>query len=306
MDFGALARDATRAFLGGESAGSVSLERIGHGESVAFRVDGRYFLRLHSSAVSETNAEAHSRSALDSELAWIGAIGRDTDLVVQEPIVTPAGERVVSVDGVLATMLSWIDGEVVSGQPSAERARSAGRLLATLQAHARTWRIPNSFERPTHEPHVARAALARAPLAAGERDLLERAVDAAIAEATAVARTPEHFGLVHADLHEGNKLFVGDEARPIDFGCCGFGYWLYDLAEGLLHLLPAGRRALVEGYGGLAPDAVRLTEGFFLLCASTGFAYQSARGDDIARSVATVCEHYATPYLAGESFLLSG
>jgi len=302
MDFDELAREAACAFLGGEE----DVVRIGHGESVAFRVSGRYLLRLHHSAVSETNADAHTRAALESELAWVHALGRDTDIVVQEPIATPAGDCVVAVGGVLATMLSWIDGEAAEGQPSADCARSAGRLLAKLQAHAADWRPPDGFERPTHEPRLALAALARAPLAAEARGVLESTARVAIAEAAAVARTSEHFGLVHADLHDGNTLYVADVARPIDFGCCGFGYWLYDLAEGLQHLLPPGRRALVEGYGGLSDAAVRLTEGFFLLCASTGFAYRSARGDDITRSVATVCRHYATPYLAGESFLFSG
>jgi Ser/Thr protein kinase RdoA (MazF antagonist) len=40
----------------------------------------------------------------------------------------------------------------------------------------------------------------------------------------------EAYGLVHGDLHLGNVLFVGGEARAIDFDDCGYGPWVYDFA----------------------------------------------------------------------------
>ena len=61
------------------------------------------------------------------------------------------------------------------------------------------------------------------------------------------------FGLIHADLHLENTLFLGGEARLIDFDDCGFGYRMYDVAVALWELrhrsdYPAFRDALVEGY----------------------------------------------------------
>ena len=36
----------------------------------------------------------------------------------------------------------------------------------------------------------------------------------------------QNWGLIHADLHEGNYLFHNEQIRPIDFYRCGFGYYL--------------------------------------------------------------------------------
>lgn len=68
-----------------------------------------------------------------------------------------------------------------------------------------------------------------------------------------LGKSPERFGLIHSDLSFGNVLFTADEALPIDFDDCGFGYYLYDLA-----VILAGpwerpgfqqcREALLQGY----------------------------------------------------------
>ncbi|MEH2334763.1 phosphotransferase [Nostoc sp.] len=58
---------------------------------------------------------------------------------------------------------------------------------------------------------------------------------------TALEKTPTNWGLIHADLNENNYIFYAGEARPIDFSCCGFGYYLCDIAHTLLHLFPENR-----------------------------------------------------------------
>ena len=69
------------------------------------------------------------------------------------------------------------------------------------------------------------------------------------------------FGLIHADLSlggDGNVLFSGGEARPIDFDDCGYGYWIYDLASALTHWQThpqwaVYRQALLDGYASVRP-----------------------------------------------------
>jgi Ser/Thr protein kinase RdoA (MazF antagonist) len=61
------------------------------------------------------------------------------------------------------------------------------------------------------------------------------------------------FGLIHADIHQNNYLFEGTDVRLLDFGDCGWGHYLYDLAVTLecLDRMPsiAGlRSALLAGY----------------------------------------------------------
>jgi Ser/Thr protein kinase RdoA (MazF antagonist) len=45
-----------------------------------------------------------------------------------------------------------------------------------------------------------------------------------------LGEAPDHFGLIHADVHQTNYLFHRGQVGLIDFDDCGFGHWLYDLA----------------------------------------------------------------------------
>jgi Ser/Thr protein kinase RdoA (MazF antagonist) len=64
---------------------------------------------------------------------------------------------------------------------------------------------------------------------------------------------PDLYGLIHADLHQGNYLFHGDEVRVIDFDDCGWGHFAHDLAvtvSELEHLPPAVGIALLTSLAG--------------------------------------------------------
>jgi Ser/Thr protein kinase RdoA (MazF antagonist) len=64
------------------------------------------------------------------------------------------------------------------------------------------------------------------------------------------------FGFIHADLHQWNYLFHGEEVRAIDFDNCGWGYYAYDMAVPLSYLetwptFPALQEAFLTGYQGV-------------------------------------------------------
>jgi Ser/Thr protein kinase RdoA (MazF antagonist) len=78
---------------------------------------------------------------------------------------------------------------------------------------------------------------------------------------------PDAFGLIHADLHLENALFIADVVHVIDFDDCGLGYWLYDLAVPLWDNryrdnYPDLRAALLKGYGEVRelPDLTHLDD----------------------------------------------
>lgn len=60
------------------------------------------------------------------------------------------------------------------------------------------------------------------------------------------------YGVIHGDLHQGNIIFKEGEPRPIDFGRCGWGYYLYDVAHTLLGLYPLQREGVIKGYESIA------------------------------------------------------
>lgn len=77
----------------------------------------------------------------------------------------------------------------------------------------------------------------------------------------------DQYGLIHGDLHSGNVVFAGEQPYPIDFGRCGYGYYLYDLAAALLELSPEQRKRFIEGYASrkkLESGYVRRLECFLL------------------------------------------
>lgn len=72
-------------------------------------------------------------------------------------------------------------------------------------------------------------------------------------------------GLVHSDLHFNNVLFVGEQARPIDFDDVGESYYLLDLAVAVLGFDPPGddrpwQDALVAGYRSARPISDELLD----------------------------------------------
>jgi Ser/Thr protein kinase RdoA (MazF antagonist) len=50
-------------------------------------------------------------------------------------------------------------------------------------------------------------------------------------KASAFGRSPERFGLIHADLRLANLLVSSDRLNVIDFDDCGNGWFLYDFAS---------------------------------------------------------------------------
>ncbi len=121
----------------------------------------------------------------------------------------------------------------------------------------------------------------------------------------------QNWGLIHADLHEGNYLFYNEQIRPIDFGRCGFGYYLYDIAQSLDHLHPEVRTSFFEGYqtiGNLPSNYLQITEGFSIMASIETFAFHANNPNEhewLSNTVRYVAQNHIPKYLENESFLLN-
>lgn len=91
-------------------------------------------------------------------------------------------------------------------------------------------------------------ALSRADLDRDELFGFSTRADHIITHFAGLERTPEHFGLIHADFHSGNYVLFSDEVRIIDFDRCGFGFYLFDLSLALMELDEAQRELFLQGY----------------------------------------------------------
>jgi Ser/Thr protein kinase RdoA (MazF antagonist) len=234
-----------------------------------FRVDvasprGRYVLRVHGPDVTNV-AEARS------ELLWLAALRRDTDLGVPEPVTTPDGALAVTVrtEGVPGprdcVLLRWLEGSFFSHHAGLRTIHQVGQFMARLHLHAERFAPPPGFTRRRMNPDDALRDWS--PEVLGEGGLSTAAVATAVGaaqrlhdEARTLTPTPATFGLIHADLHLSNLLVHHGTVRAIDFGDCAFGYFAYDIAVWLVALAKTGwsdqeekRAAFFAGYGSVRP-----------------------------------------------------
>lgn len=243
--------------------GDARLTALGYAENATFRVDtdsATYMLRMNRPRV-------HAASTIESEMAWLSALRRDTSLGVPEPVAATDGSLVVSAedpavpDPRLCVLLRWLDGRFIAERLVGAHLARIGTLTAQLHTHASGWAPPPWFARPRLDTvtDAAKAEALRADVAAlsgqhpsrddGDRalelvDSLVSAAEASLVDrALAMVRTAtselgstDLFGLIHGDLHFENVLFHGSEARAIDFDDCGWGHHLYDLAVTLSEL----------------------------------------------------------------------
>ncbi|MFD1908076.1 hypothetical protein ACFSQ7_34970 [Paenibacillus rhizoplanae] len=72
--------------------------------------------------------------------------------------------------------------------------------------------------------------------------------------------------------------------RAIDFGLCGYGFYLHDLAAALLELSTEQRRSLIRGYSSvraLEPDYERKLECFFVKIMIGNYSHHISNPDEL-------------------------
>jgi Ser/Thr protein kinase RdoA (MazF antagonist) len=264
----------------------VTLLRFEH--NTTFRVDastGRYLLRIN-------RPQVHGPDTIGSEMAWLTALRRDTDLGVPEPVAARDGSLVVVVSdaGVpearSCVLLRWLDGRFVDQGLVPGHLWRVGLLAGRLQEQAATWAPPAGFLRPRvdtltsqgkidsispsaavaldgEHPSAADAELAiglvEALFSRKDATILAKALEAVWATTHRLAKETAAFGLIHGDLHHENVLFDKGEAQAIDFDDCGWGFYLYDLAVTLFEIEDRPRyNELRDALGGAYATTRRL------------------------------------------------
>jgi Ser/Thr protein kinase RdoA (MazF antagonist) len=266
------------AALGDYDLPDPRLTFVAHGENTTFRVDAggdRFLARVHRP--NRHGRGVDSAAAVGSEIAWLEALRRDTDLNVPAPVRTRAGTATATASGRVFSLLGWQAGRIRAAHPRPVHLTRIGGVMAALHEHAADFTPPAGFVRMRWdwETFFGNTMEYGGVAAAGCWDLLPPAVRRQFDEVARRMRTvmgdlgseADVFGLIHADLHLENALFDGAGVHVIDFDDSGFGYWLYDLAVTLWEYrhsdsYPALREALFAGYASRRPlpDVTRLDD----------------------------------------------
>ena len=205
-----------------------SLDHLATHSNVLYRVttgDGQQFvLRVGA-------ADASARNHIETEVAWLTALSRDTDLDVVRPIPTGYGTLIVEMldpDGKArrCVLFSWIPGSPLTAESGTVGFRLLGRLSASLHLHGAEWRPPDptrmrGWDRVFYHDQTVD------PVIIGESrfdHIFTKSVRTVIGRAGARAeRTVAHEWssgdrqVVHGDLHEWNVHLAGSRIYAFDF-----------------------------------------------------------------------------------------
>ena len=212
------------------------------------------------------------QAAIRSELEWVDAIARDTDLVVRAPVVNREGRllTVASTPGVpeprVCALFRWVKGRFVSQHDLTGRHLvMVGRLMGRLHDHAAGFVPSSGFTRIRWDAggllggvYCGTIAHAKAVLDPARTAIVDRAESITRRAMERLGEAPSVFGLIHGDLHQMNYVFLKGEARALDFDDCGWGYYLGDMGATLGPLVSRKdfaslRAAFLHGYRGVRP-----------------------------------------------------
>lgn len=258
-------------------------ELINYSENQIFRVTAPngmvYCLRVH-------RVGYQSRPTINSELAWLMALRRDTGLPIPEPLPGFDGcflqaFETSSGEPRLGVLFHYVHG--VEPQPTDRLDglfENLGGFAARLHRHAESWDRPVGFQRQAWQADTILNAdglwgdWRRAPgVDATIRPVLDRLDSVLWSRLAAYGNGPDRYGLIHADMRLGNLLVQGDHVTLIDFDDCGFCWFAYDFAAAVSFYetdprVPDLKAAWLTGYQrirGLSPADIEFIDSMIML-----------------------------------------
>ncbi len=196
---------------------------------------------------------------LRSEIAWLRALSRDTDIGIPEPQPTRNGDFIVTAraEGVPESrhcvVLSWIPGTLLGARLTETNLFKMGVLFARLHEHAAGFTPPQGFTQrkadtiyACDEQDVLFDDSCRDAFTPRTRDIFER-TRAKIEEAfERLYADPAELRVIHNDLHHNNVKIHRGCLHPFDFEHTMWGYPVQDLAVALDGLMARSARDKLE------------------------------------------------------------
>jgi Ser/Thr protein kinase RdoA (MazF antagonist) len=302
------------------------MDFIRHGDNVTYKVDvpilGTHLLRIHVPVTIAMGLHGTDTHMINSELQWLEALCRDTDLVLQKPVRNQDGALVTQVFvekmdfPINCTLLHWLNGQPYHRDLESEQtAYQIGEILAKLHNHASKWETPEGFTRPKRDiDYFADVLKGINPALDDGRiqsaDYTEFEIFIALVNEmiNALDENRQTYGIMHADAHKGNMLYIDGNIRLIDFSFCAFGNFMFDLGICLSDMKEYLHPSFLEGYQSfrtLPVNYQRLVEGFFVGSVVGTFSFWVANPQVqalLVKKAPQIARDYAAKFNRGEYF----
>jgi len=177
---------------------------------------------------------------LINEVEWLQAIREDTNLLVPRPLPNQQGQMISQLEDRFCILFEWLDGEPIPQYMSIEVARQIGEMMAQLHLHASKYSPKKDIVNRLDNDYFFGSSswwetTAQEYLLDSYQDFVP-AANKAKKHLKSLNKFPEHFGLIHSDIHLNNLIIKGNSLRIIDFGLCSLGYYFMDIALIVLQL----------------------------------------------------------------------
>jgi Ser/Thr protein kinase RdoA (MazF antagonist) len=233
---------------------------INHGFNTTFRIDTtdgqKFALRINVNS-------RRPMPALKAEIAWLGALARETDLIVPQPIARQDGGLISSFTSsvlgrdTVAVLFSWLSGKDLGLGATAQQLHATGRALNTLHQHSATWKIPRGcqFQNARDVFIDSKVVIFDTPMPEARLEVFKTAYRQVNAVHEAL-----HSRFIaqplHADLHFWNLKWSRGKLSVFDFDDSATGVPLQDFGISFFYLRRLKdsatlENALLKGYGHL-------------------------------------------------------
>lgn len=201
---------------------------LGDTENLVWRADGPrpFVVRL-------VHPEHRSREALASELCWLQKL-TGLGLAVCEPLKSRQGHLIEEFSllgqNFYVSAFEWIEGQSLkAGQAwSMASAQALGKLVAQIHLQGRCLSESQLATRP--DWRALQLTENFETWLSPEQHWLIEALEDQKQQLQALPQTPEHYGLIHGDIHDGNFKLLDQQPVLFDFDDCHLGWYAQDLA----------------------------------------------------------------------------
>ena len=231
-----------------------------------------------------------SRAELSAEALWLCELQKETGLLVPRPLQTEAGAFCVPLPGTPPRSYCMAFDFLPGTPQQLENSRlkmlfhHLGEMTTQLHQNVILWSGASRLQRPVIDCDAVDPAVF---VSLAEGKIFSGAFEKVKARLKAFGRSPDRFGLIHADLKPENLLLYGSRLVLLHFDQCSYGWFLYDFAASAAGfethpLLPELMQAWLEGYRRhrkLSREEERALPTFLMLRRLIGLSRKLERGE---------------------------